>query len=121
MFNVRRNLFASNLLRKAKGGAKKGGKKGGAMEDDMTDAMEVLTDRYVSKLPEDPLAPVAPKKISLQLSSGSLWEIRNDRIDSITMDTEEDGIVQIQKGHAQKIWRGRPGFMKVFLEQIFFL
>lgn len=65
------------LLRRARKGKKK---KGEGEEEGIGDAWEQLSERYLQKLPDDPMVPQLPKKIGLQLSVGHVYSLKNDRV-----------------------------------------
>lgn len=77
MFNARRLAFSSRLFKEA---AKGGGGRRRVSLLMIEDGMDQLPDRYMENFPEDIMQPVQPRKISLQLSKGILYHIRNDRV-----------------------------------------
>lgn len=107
-------LFATQLCNyaAAKGkGAKGKGKSSNKKE--LKSGFQQIPNRYAKTMPEDPLKPVTVPKISMTLTRGTTYVVKNVRLDKIECETVEEGVITIYPNMRNSMYRLQPGLVQV--------
>ncbi|KAL0489507.1 F-type H+-transporting ATPase subunit delta [Acrasis kona] len=83
-----------------------------AKQDDENDkAMSFYPNRFVNAAPENIMAPVNVKKLSVLLSQNTNWILRNEKVDAVEFVDLDKGAVSVQPQHMTEFYRIKPGVL----------